>query len=115
MRVCVCVCVWVLERVCVPTRVCGECARGCAGVCACASVWGVCGCECVCVWVCVGGWVEVGVRVCVRVCVCVGGWVWVLSPKDRKICEKAEVHHVWYPVEKVKRKTTRGTPRVVSC
>jgi hypothetical protein len=48
----------------------------------------------------------------------VGGWVWVLSsedlfPKDRKICEKEkqhEVHHVWYPVEKVKKKNnTRYT------
>jgi hypothetical protein len=38
----VCVCVWVLERVCVPVRVCGECGRVCASVCACTCVWGAC-------------------------------------------------------------------------
>jgi len=100
----VCVCVWVLVRVCVPARVCES----------------VCVCVCVCVGVCACVWVGVGVRVCVRVCMWVGGWVWVLSsedlfPKDRKICEKAEAHQEWYPVEKVKKKNSRGTPGVVPC
>jgi len=116
----VCVCVWVLERVCVPVRVRGECGRVCAGVCACAGVWGVCARLSVCVCVCVCVWVGVGVRVFVRACVCVGGCGWVFSsedlfPKDRKICEKAEVHQEWYPVEKVKKKNSRGTPGVVPC
>ena len=58
VRVCVggvrvCVCVWVLERVCVPVRVCGECGRGCASVCACTCVWGACVRVSVCVCVCV--------------------------------------------------------------
>ncbi len=63
-------CVWVLERVGEPVRVCGECGRVCAGVCACTSVWGVCARVSVCVGVCVCGW-EWG---CVGLCVCVCGW-----------------------------------------
>ncbi len=54
----VCVCVWVLERVCVPVRVCGERGRVCASASACTCVWGAC------------------VRVSVCVCVCVCGWKW---------------------------------------
>ncbi len=87
----VCVCVWVLERVGVPVRVCGVWARVCRCVCLheCVGSVCVCGWECVCVRVRVG----VGVRGFMRVCVWVGGGVWVLSlgdlfPKDRKICEK---------------------------
>ena len=81
-----CVCVWVLERVCVPVRVCGERGRVCASASACTCVWGACVRVSVCVCVCVCGW-KWGCVGCAGACVGRRGG---LFPKDRKICGKIE-------------------------